>query len=274
MYYGEILSAKGQVMEIPLDKVNVSELNVRKTEIFEGIDELAENISRYGLLQPVVVIKKGEEYDLIVGQRRYLAVKSLGWEKITATVLGDIDPITSTIMSLSENIHRRELPYRDMVDACDILYERYNDTGIIARELGVHESTVQRYLSHRLVPEPIKEMVERKEISRDDALRVATATMDSILEGDLEKPLRVAKEVAKMSKPERDRTLKEIEKDPTREVQEIVKQAKVPPKNFEITVELPSEYQEKLSAASNALGLQIHEVVKQAVIQWLKAMNY
>ncbi|MFW6173040.1 MAG: ParB/RepB/Spo0J family partition protein [Elusimicrobiota bacterium] len=268
------MSASGQVMEIPVDEIDVSELNVRKTEITEGIDALADNINRYGLLQPIVVLKKEDTYELIVGQRRYLAVKKLGWEKITATVLGDVDPITSTIMSLSENIHRRELPYRDMVDACDILYDRYNDTGIIAKELGVHESTVQRYLSHRLVPEPIKEMVEKKEISRDDALRVSTATMDSIIEGDMEKPLNVAKEVAKMSKPEKNRTLKEIEENPEQEVHKAIKKASKPPKKFKITIELANEYQDRLEAASKALDLNVSEVVKQAVMQWLKAMNY
>jgi len=65
----------------------------------------------------------------------------------------EIDPIRATIISMSENIHRRELPYRDMVEACDKLFEKYHNTNLIAEELSVSPQTVQNYLGHRLVPE-------------------------------------------------------------------------------------------------------------------------
>ena len=268
------MSAIGKLMDIPVKDVKVSERNVRKTDINEGIDALAENINRYGLLQPVVVLQQGDKFDLIIGQRRLLAIRKLGWEKIPATVLGDIDPVKSTILSISENIHRRELPYRDMVEACDVLFDRYQDVGLIARELGVHVSTVQRYLSHRIVPEPIKEMVEAGKINRDDALRVTTATMPSILDGNIEKTVRIAEEISKMSKPEKERTLEIVQEEPNETVDWVVKKAKKPPKSFKITIELPSEYKEKLDSASKTLDLHVSDVVKQAIIQWLKAMNF
>ena len=117
------MSVSGTVAELPMKDVYVGDLNVRKTELMKDIDLLAENINRYGLLQPVIVIPKKGKYEIIVGQRRYLAIKQLGWDKIPATIMGEIDDIQSTIISLSENVHRKELPYRDMVDACDILYD-------------------------------------------------------------------------------------------------------------------------------------------------------
>ena len=58
------MSVKGTIMEIQVKDIEVSDLNVRKTEILKDIDALAENISRYGLLQPVVVLQKGDKYDL------------------------------------------------------------------------------------------------------------------------------------------------------------------------------------------------------------------
>lgn len=268
------MSVSGTFAEIPMKDVYVSDLNVRKTEIMKDIDSLAENINRYGLLQPVVVLPKENKYEIIVGQRRYLAVQKLGWEKIPARIIGDIDPIKSTIISISENIHRKELPYRDMVDACDVLYDRYQDVGIIARELGVHESTVQNYLSHRLVPEPVKRMVEEKQISRDDALKVTTATMDSILSGDVDKTVEIAREVSKMAKPEKERTIKIAKEKPKESIQDVVKEAKKPPTSYKITIELSGEYREKLDAASQAMDLAVNDVVKQAVIQWLRAMKY
>lgn len=268
------MSVSGAVAEILMKDVYVSDLNVRKTDLMKDIDILAENISRYGLLQPVIVILKNGKYEIIVGQRRYLAIKQLGWEKIPAMIMGDLDEIQYTLISLSENVHRKELPYRDMVDACDILYDRYQDVGIIAREIGVSESTVQNYLAHRLVPEPIKKMVEEKKISRDEALRITTATFDSILEGNEEKTVALARQVVKMTKPEKNRAIEIVKKKPLQSIEKVVEEAKKPPKIFEIKIEFPGEIQERLGAASEAMDMKVNDVIKQAVIQWLKAMNY
>ena len=268
------MSASGLVVSIPLKDINISESNVRKTDIEKGLESLAENMRRYGLLQPIVVLQKGDKYQLLIGQRRFLAAKKLGWTEIQAMILGKLDPIKSTILSLSENIHRRDLPYRDMVEACDKLYEGYHNVNLIAEELGVSPQTVQNYLAHRLVPEPIKKMVEAKKLSRQDALRVTTATMKSILEGDLEKPLRIAKEIAAMPKVQKKRALETAQLHPDLPVRSIMEKARKVQRNIKITLELSEKYQGGLEEAARDMDMDIEDVVKAAIIQWLKASGY
>lgn len=268
------MSATGVIANIPIDLIDVSSQNVRKTDITKEIDSLAENIKKIGLLQPIVVISKGEKYDLIIGQRRYLAMKSLGWKEAPAMVLGDIDPVKATILSLSENIHRRALPYRDMVDACDILYEKYNDINFIAEEIGVSSQTVQNYLGHRLVPEPIKKMVEEKKISRQDALKVTNATMASIIEGDLQKPLRIAEEIAALPRAQKNRVLETAQDNPKMQADKIIEKSKRSPRRIKVTIEFSDEYKSKLEAAAKDMDMDIDDVVKSAVIQWLRASGY
>ena len=268
------MAAKGLLAAVPLDEIEVSDINVRKTAVNTDIDSLAENMRKNGLLQPVVVLQEDGLYKLIIGQRRFLAAKKLGWEKINALVLGQIDPIKATILSMSENIHRRELPYRDMVNACDVLYDEYHDIHLIADELGVSIQTVQNYLAHRLVPEPIKKMVEDKKISRQDALRVTNATMKAIIDGDLEKPLTIAKEISAMPKVQKTRVLDLAQTNPQLRADKIIDQSKRASRRIKITLEFSDEYKSKLEIAAKDMDMDIQDVVKSAVIQWLKASGY
>ncbi|GAI04140.1 unnamed protein product, partial [marine sediment metagenome] len=71
---------------LPLDKIDISISNVRKTNLKEGIDELANSIKEIGVQQPIVVSTKGERYELIIGQRRYLACKKIGKKEIPALI--------------------------------------------------------------------------------------------------------------------------------------------------------------------------------------------
>jgi ParB/RepB/Spo0J family partition protein len=257
-----------------MDSIVVSELNVRKTEKERDIEGLADNIQRQGLLQPIVVVKKGDVFDLIIGQRRYLAVKRLGWKEIPAMILGEMDSIRSTILSLSENIQRRELPYRDMVDACDILYQRYHNINVIADELGVSPPTVQHYLTHRLVPEPIKQMVEEKKISRQAAHDITLATMSSIVKGDIKKPVKLAEMIAAMPPQQQRKVIENTQRNPDLSAEDVVKSVRKLPKDLKIVITLPDRFKRQLEKAAESMEMDVEEVVKTALIQWLNASGY
>ena len=114
-----------QLEEVPINKIYVSKANVRTRQVEVDLDKLMSNIKRIGLLHPVIVFKTDDKYELIVGQRRYLACRKLGWERIPAIVTGVKDETRSRIMSLSEGIHRKELPSADLMDAIEALYMKY-----------------------------------------------------------------------------------------------------------------------------------------------------
>ena len=268
------MSEKGYAAKIALDKIVVSEFNVRRTERSVDIDELAESIRRNTLLQPVIVVPKGDMFHLIIGQRRYLAVKKLGWQKIPAIILGELDPAKITILSLIENLHRRELPYRDMIDACDVLFEKYHDVGVIARELGVSEQTIQTYLSHRLVPAQLKDMVEAKKISRKIAHDITLATMDSIVKGDVQKSLDIAEKIAALPPKKQRKVIETAHQNPGLTAESIFQKAEKAPRTMRIEFEIPLTYQSKLMKASKDLDMEIEEVVKTALITWLNAGGF
>lgn len=73
--------AKRQLVELALDSIVPNPAQPRKTFDDESISELAQSIRQVGLIQPLVVRKNGETYELIAGERRLRALRSLGSEK-------------------------------------------------------------------------------------------------------------------------------------------------------------------------------------------------
>ncbi len=140
-----------ETKDIKLSEIRISDLNTRKdleagTEDSSLVD-LADSIKERGLLSPVTVKRnKDGNYDLIVGQRRFLACQKLGWEYIPAIVRDITDDMDGTIISLIENVHRADMNPIDKARAYNIIYERYENYDKVASETGMSVATVKRYL--------------------------------------------------------------------------------------------------------------------------------
>ena len=76
------------VKDISLDKIVIGPSQARVRQIDEDIDELATSMEKLGLLEPVVVYPTGDgSFELLTGQRRFLAAQKLNWKEIAATVV-------------------------------------------------------------------------------------------------------------------------------------------------------------------------------------------
>jgi len=88
---------------IPIDQIRVlDELRYRDNY---DVDELAENIRRFGLLNPLIIYKDKKAYRLVAGYRRYYALRKLGWPRVPALVL-NMPPETQNLVPLIENFFR------------------------------------------------------------------------------------------------------------------------------------------------------------------------
>lgn len=110
-------------LTIPLDKLTLWRGNVRRTGAQDGIQELAASIAAHGLLQSLVVRKgKRGKYEIVAGQRRYLALKYLAESKVLAAdepvpcilATGTVD---ATELSLAENVVRAPMHPADQFEA-------------------------------------------------------------------------------------------------------------------------------------------------------------
>ena len=255
--------------EIPMDKIYVSKANARTRQVEADLDKLMANIKRVGLIHPVIVFKTDDKYELIVGQRRYLACKKLGWERIPAIVTGAMDDTKSRIISLSEGIHRKELPSADLMDAIEALYMKYGSPKAIAEELGITEVTVRNWLPLSLAPEPIKDMIKERKIKPSDARKALAAG------GTNEKKIvEVAKEITKMTAPEKRRLVDIAVEKPDTPAEKLVEEARKPHVEEKIVIHLTPKYAKALDSAAKDLGLDREDVAKTAVIDWLSMRGF
>lgn len=102
-----------QVEYIKLEDIVASDDNPRKNFDEEGIASLAESIKMYGILQPLVLIKNGEKYDIVAGERRYRAAKLIKLEEVPA-IVKKLTSKDKDMISMVENIQREDLnPYEE-----------------------------------------------------------------------------------------------------------------------------------------------------------------
>ena len=143
-----------KLMELPVDSIHPNPYQPRTVFEEEGIRELAGSIRRHGILQPLTVRKRGEDWELIAGERRLRAAKLAGLEKVPC-VLSRADDDTSALLALVENLQRRDLHYFEEAAAIAAYIQK---TGVTQEEaaalLGRSPSAVANKLRLlRLSPE-------------------------------------------------------------------------------------------------------------------------
>lgn len=99
----------GQFHTAKLDQIQVDRPGRQRREL-DDIEELADSINRLGLIHPLVVTR---DLQLVAGERRLNACRSLGWDSIPVQYADEVDPRTLRAIELEENVKRKALPWAD-----------------------------------------------------------------------------------------------------------------------------------------------------------------
>ncbi|MCI2236050.1 ParB/RepB/Spo0J family partition protein [Helicobacter sp. CaF467b] len=129
-YQNNLNDNSGLVVEIDIDKIKANPLQPRKVFDDESLQELADSIQEYGLLQPILVYEdsgKSDEYFLIAGERRLRASKIAKKETIKAIVV-DVQEKKLRELALIENIQREDLNPIDLAQSYKELIDEYGIT--------------------------------------------------------------------------------------------------------------------------------------------------
>ena len=116
-----------QVLTLEVNEVEPNRDQPRKHFDEEALEELADSIKRYGLIQPIIVSKKNGYYEIIAGERRWRACKKAGIKTIPA-ILRDDDEKKNREISLIENIQREDLNTVEKAEGIKTLMEEYSLT--------------------------------------------------------------------------------------------------------------------------------------------------
>lgn len=267
MRHDEEVPKNKQIQDIELDKIVPNRYQPRREFSDDSIKELAETLDKDGLLQPIVVREDGEDhYEIIAGERRYRAAKSLGWETIPA-IVKNMDDDQAASLALIENLQREDLNPIDEAKAYTNLMKLNDLTQTaLAKDMGKSQSYVANKLRLLKLDDDVqKALIEGKitarhgrallNLSEDDQERVLKEIEEKGL--NVKQTEEIAKDVDAYFNPKpietkRERVVKRIPKDLKVQINTIKKAVKLAkdsgivvkvkedknPDDYKITIEL------------------------------------
>lgn len=176
----------GGLEEIPVAAVHPNPYQPREHFDEEELASLAESIREVGILQPVLVRRAGEGYELIAGERRWRAARRVGLQHIPALVR-ETDDASSLEHALVENVHRADLNAIEEAAAYQQLLEDFGLTHEeVAARVGRSRSAVSNTLRLLSLPPTVQRLVRDSSISMGHA-RALLGTPDRALQERLAK---------------------------------------------------------------------------------------
>ena len=195
-----LVAQSSEVLHLPVDSIRANPYQPRKFFERANLEELAESIREYGVLQPISVrLINGCSYELVAGERRLRASKLAGFATIPA-ILVRINDQESAILAIIENLQRDNLNYIEEAEGFANLICDYGFTqDELACKIGKSQSTVanklrllklSKVLQHFLIENGLSERharaVLRLETEEDQAIALARAAKEGLTVAKLE----------------------------------------------------------------------------------------
>ena len=230
--------------DIPLDDLVIGKAQVRTQDPGKDIEDLAASIDKQGLLQPIVVCESRQagKWEILTGQRRFLAHKMLGRSSISAAVLdSQVDEAQAKAISITENLIRRQLSGRELKDGILYLYKHYGSVKDVAEATGISRRKVSENVKYpRLLPQ-LKEMVDREEIDINAALKAQDVATGDDDEPDPGVAVTLAQEMQPMSGVQRKKLARERKEYPDKPLDEVIESAKTGKRIIQIVATVTQE---------------------------------
>lgn len=179
---------EGTVCQIPVNEIKPNPNQLRKFFKRESIDELICSVKKFGVCQPILVRNINNKfYELISGERRLMAAKGAGLDKIPAIIL-TVSDNRSAVISLLENTQRQNLSFIEEAEGFYSLKEDYGFTeDEIASSFGLRISDVNRKLRFMTFTPECRRIIAEGGISSGHAALVLKIPDDVIRKSILRK---------------------------------------------------------------------------------------
>lgn len=162
----DVNSNESEILSIPVHKIIKNKHQPRKVFKEQEIKDLADSIAQNGQIAPVVVRESGNQYELIVGERRWRATQLLNKDTISAIIV-NVDEKTSAVMSIVENVQREDLNPMEEAESLKRLID----------EFEMSHDDVSKYISKSRAH--VSNLIRLNELCAfgKDQLRIGTISM-------------------------------------------------------------------------------------------------
>lgn len=163
------MNMEQNVQSIPVDDIIPNRFQPRLAFDETGLKELSESIKQHGIIQPLVLRRLGDKFEIIAGERRYKAATMAGLNKVPA-IISNIDDNQSAEVALVENIQRRNLTAIEEAKSYKSLLDRgYLTQEQLAEKMGVSQSSVANKLRLLNLDEEVQNALLNERISERHA---------------------------------------------------------------------------------------------------------
>jgi ParB family chromosome partitioning protein len=166
----ELIKPEKNLVHIKVDKIKPNPYQPRGKFDKDKMEELTLSIKEKGIIQPVVVRPVGDEFELVAGERRFLAAQKLGMEKVPALVMEKLSKEEMLELSLIENLQREDLNpidqargYKRLLEECGITQKD------LSERIGKDRSSIANTLRLLNLPKTVQSFLANGELSEGHA---------------------------------------------------------------------------------------------------------
>jgi ParB family transcriptional regulator, chromosome partitioning protein len=165
----KIQDGKSGIMHINVSDIRANPNQPRKTFSSEKMDELIRSIKEKGIIEPIIVKEAGDKYELVVGERRFIAATRAGLKSVPA-IIKNVSTIEQFEIALIENIQREDLnpveealAYKSLMEGMRLTQEEFAD------KIGKNRATVANLLRILKLPRTVQDYIMSGDISTGHA---------------------------------------------------------------------------------------------------------
>lgn len=157
------------ILQVPIDEIIPNRFQPRLNFDDRGLEELASSIKQHGIIQPLVLRRVNDKYEIIAGERRYKAATMAGLSKVPA-VIADVDDNKSAEVAIVENVQRRDLSAIEEARSYKNLLDKgYLTQAELAKKMGLSQSAIANKLRLLNLDEEVQQALIENKISERHA---------------------------------------------------------------------------------------------------------
>ena len=162
------MEEKDKIVNVPVEDIIPNRFQPRLAFDEQELNELSNSILKYGVIQPIVLRKIGDKYEIIAGERRYKATVQAGLKTIPA-IINNADDNTSAEIALLENLQRKNLTVIEEAQSFKKLLDRGFTQEEISNKLGVSQSSIANKIRLLNLPRKVQDALLFNKISERHA---------------------------------------------------------------------------------------------------------
>ena len=157
------------ILQVPIEDIIPNRFQPRLSFDDASLADLASSIKEHGIIQPLVLRRKNDKYEIIAGERRFKAAKMAGLVSVPA-VISNLDDNASAEVAIVENIQRKDLTAIEEARSYQALLDKgYMTQDELARKMGLSQSAISNKLRLLTLDEAVQEAILAEKISERHA---------------------------------------------------------------------------------------------------------